>query len=137
MGGATSRIEVQLLPLEKAAVVVDNTKLTTDVADAVRFAMGEEEARQFYTAPIKKKGGDLVWSHAKFNAVDWCALHHEVLQSKPDMFGLWLTKQVTGDCAHIVNMARIQNLLDDRCPNCNQQGKNARHLNLCPDKTPE
>ena len=134
VGGAAARPEVQLLPLEKAAVVVDNTKLTTDVADAVRFAMGEEEARQFYTAPIKKKGGGLGWSNDKFHAVDWRALH-EVLQSKPDMFGLWLTKQVTGVCATRVNMSRIQNLLDDRCPNCQQRGETARHLNLCPDDT--
>ena len=44
----------QLLPMETAAVFVDGVKLTTDVAKEVRFCLGEQEARAFYTAPKKK-----------------------------------------------------------------------------------
>ena len=46
---------------------------------------------------------------------------------------MWLTKQVTGTCATRVNMSRIQDLLDDKCPNCRQPGERASHLNVCPD----
>ena len=31
-------------------------------------------------------------------------------------------------------MARLQDLLDNRCPNCLQRGERAGHLNLCPDE---
>ena len=31
-------------------------------------------------------------------------------------------------------MARIQDLINDRCPNCLQRGEDAGHLNRCPDE---
>ena len=94
------------LSLEKAAVFVNGNKLTTDVSKEVRFCLGESDARQFYTAPVKKKGGGLGWSTARFEAVDWRALD-KCLASKSDMYGMWLTKQSTGTCATRYNMARL------------------------------
>ncbi len=41
-----------LLPLEKAAVFTDNKKLTTNVGPNVRYLLGAEEARRFYTSPV-------------------------------------------------------------------------------------
>ena len=41
---------MQLLPLEKVAVLIDNTKLTTDVSAEVCYCLGEVEAHQFYTS---------------------------------------------------------------------------------------
>ena len=49
---------VQLLTLENVAVLVDNTKLMTDVSTEVRYCLGEMEARKFYTTQIQKRGGD-------------------------------------------------------------------------------
>ncbi len=51
MGAQLPHRGCQLLPQESAAVFVDNQKQTTDMADAVQFALGGVEARQFYTAP--------------------------------------------------------------------------------------
>ncbi len=39
------------LPLEKAAVVLDGAKLTTNVGPEVRVRLGMEEAERFYTKP--------------------------------------------------------------------------------------
>ena len=50
----------QLLPLERAAVFVNGGgELTSDVGEEVRFYLGEEEARAFYTAPSTKEGRGL------------------------------------------------------------------------------
>jgi len=112
-----------LLPLEKAAVFIDNEKKTTDVGPNARYLLGAEEARRFYTSPVVlvrgvNKGG-LGWSGERFNQVAWTALER-TLRSKPDMYQLWLSKQCIGICATRCNLARIQDILDDRCPNCSQ-----------------
>ena len=126
----------QLLPMEKAAVFVNGKKLTTDVSKEVRFHLGYEEARIFYTSPVILRGsvniGGLGWSQARFAQVDWQIID-QVLASKPDMYGVWLCKQVTGTCATRSNMSRIHNLADDKCPNCQQYRETSHHLNRCPD----
>ena len=122
----------QLLPLEKAAVFVNCVKLTTDVSKEVRFCLGESDAWKFYTAPVKMKGGGLGWSKERFEAVDWRALD-KCLATKSDTYGMWLTKQSTGTCATRYNMARLQDLVDNKCPNCGMV-ENATHLNRCPSE---
>ena len=53
----------QLLPCESAAVLVGGVKITGDIADAIRYAKGYEEAKKFL---VEEKG----WSLAQFEAVD-------------------------------------------------------------------
>jgi len=130
--GADASRGLQLLPREKAAVFIEGVKLTTDVAKEVRYCLGEEEARRFYTGPNTKKHGGLGWSARRFDLVDWRGLE-AMLAGKPDAFSLWLSKQVAGVCATRKNMARIQDLLDDKCPNCLQPKEDAAHLTLCGD----
>ncbi len=64
---------IQLLPLEKVAIVVNGEKLTTDVGQEVRYALGHKEARKFYTGAIKMNGltntGGLGWSEYQFEQV--------------------------------------------------------------------
>jgi len=129
--GDFHRVESNSSRWKKAAVSIDNVKCTTDVAKEVRFCLGEVEARAFYTA-LKSKGG-LGWSHQRFNQVCWWALEL-TLAKKPDRYGLWLSKQVSGWCATRKNIARIQDLLDDKCPNCQQVAETSEHLNCCPDE---
>ena len=69
----------------------------------------------------------------KLNTVDWRGIVDCII-TKSDMNGLCLCKQVSGVCATRKNVARIQDLLDDKCPNCLQSGKTAKHLNLCPSE---
>ena len=131
-GGAPAQRGKQLLPLERAAVFVEGNKITTDVAEDVRFCLGLEEARAFYTAPKRRRGGGLGWTQHRFDQVSWKSLD-ATLKTKPDNFGLWLSKQSAGVCATRANLARIQDLLDDKCPNCEQRQETASHLNVCPD----
>jgi hypothetical protein len=127
----------QFLPMETAAIVLDSVKLTTDVGAEVRFCLGKEEALRFYTKPKEvtngRNRGGLGWSTHRFHQVAWDSLDL-ALQSKPDMFQVWLSKQCIGICATLKNMARIQDLLDDKCPNCLQPQETSQHLNRCLDK---
>ncbi len=50
-----------------------------------------------------------------------------------DMFQLWLLKQCIDICATRSNMAHIQDLIDNKCPNCKQPRELSEHLNWCPD----
>ncbi len=125
-----------LLPLEKAVVFIDNKKSTTNVGQNVRFLLGTEEARRFYTSPVVlvkgvNKGG-LGWSEEHFDQVAWADLDR-ALRPKPNMYQLWLSKQCIGICATRGNLARIQDILDDRCPNCGHRHETSTHLNCCPD----
>jgi hypothetical protein len=120
--GAARNDRPQLLPLEKATVVLDGVKLTTDVGSDVCLQLEKEEAEQFYTKSCNiingvNRGG-LGWSSQRFHAVAWTAIE-SALKSKLDMFQLWLSKQCIGICATRRKMARIQDILDNKCPNCN------------------
>ncbi len=114
-----------LLPFEQAAVVVDSIKITSQVAPAIRFALGRVEARCFYTKAVDRVRGSnrrgLGWYEEDFDEVDWEALSR-ALKHKPEGFQLWLSKQSIRVCATQINTARIQDILNHRCPNCGKQG---------------
>jgi hypothetical protein len=124
------------LPLEKAAVVLDGVKLMTNVGPEVHVQLGMEEAENFYTKLCnivnKVNKGGLGGSSQCFHAVAWKTLD-ATLKSKPDMFQLWLSNQYIGICAMRKNMKHIQDLLDNKCPNCNHPRKTSDHLNRCPE----
>jgi hypothetical protein len=126
----------KLLPHENAAVILDGVKITTDVGAEVRYRLGKEDAERFYTKPRNvvqgTNRGGLGWSQERFHSVAWHALE-ATLKSKPDMFQVWLSKQCIGICATRRNTARIQDILDDKCPNCLQPRETNTHLNRCPD----
>ncbi len=48
---------LQLLPLEKAAVFVGSEKMMTDVGPEVCFQLGREDAMRFYTLLVVLVGG--------------------------------------------------------------------------------
>ncbi len=49
LSAATTSPESSLLPFEKATVVVDNIKITSNIAMVVRSFLGKVEAKKFYT----------------------------------------------------------------------------------------
>jgi hypothetical protein len=50
------------------------------------------------------------------------------------MYGIWFAKQAADVCATRYNMARLQDLIDNKCPNCGQVER-ALHLNMCPSES--
>ena len=127
----------QLLPCEQAALIVNGQKQTTDVSTDLRFYLGIREAWKFFTQPICWRGntnkGGLGWSHVRFDCIDWKSLHL-VISQKPEMYGVWLSKQTIGICATRHSMARILGSTDDRCPNCLSGPERNTHLNRCRDQ---
>jgi hypothetical protein len=125
-----------LLPFERSAVVIDGIKITSQIAPTVRFALGKVDAQRFYTKAIDRvrgsNKGDLGWSTEAFEAVDRETLAR-VTKINLEGFQLWLFKQAIGVCATQKNMARIQDILDDCCPNCGKRGEDSKHLNRCTD----
>jgi hypothetical protein len=125
-----------MLPFKNIAIMINNKKITSNVAPIICFELEKEEAWKFYTKAIRQvhgsnKGG-LGWSNEAFKEVDWkfidCAL-----KGRPNSFQLWLSKQVIGVCAMQKNTARIQDILDGQCPNCGRRGEDDKHLNRCHD----
>ncbi len=57
----------------------------------------------------------------------------DALRNKLDMFQIWHAKQCMGVCATRSRMARIQDILDSKCPNCKQEQEKSHHFNRCPD----
>jgi hypothetical protein len=72
-----------------------------------------------------------MWSQERFNQVSWSSLDASIC-SKPDMFQVWLAKQCIRICATRLNMARIQGLLNDNCPNCYHPEETNDRLNRYP-----
>ena len=115
----------QVLPHEKALLVINGCKQTSDVSAAARFELGLVEAEKFYV-------GELKWDKAAFHAVDWQALD-AALEPKGQMYKLWLAKQTSGFCGTQSMVSRWSDERDDKCPNCGQR-ETAAHLNRCPDE---
>jgi len=124
------------LPFEKAAIVLNGTRLRIDISLEVRYHLSKEDEERFYTKPWNviwgTNRGGLGWSSARFHLVAWDALD-ATLKPKPDIFQLWLSKQCIGICTARSNMAQIQDLLDNKCPNCPLPREKSKHLNRCPD----
>jgi hypothetical protein len=115
----------QQLPLETVAVFYNGRKLSGECGNEIRFQAGRVAARRFYV-------GELGWSSAAFDSVDWEA-RDKSISSKPDMFRLWLFKQSSSFCASRKNMGRWFGSTVTCCPNCLQPDEDSAHLLHCPD----
>jgi hypothetical protein len=117
--------ERQKLPLETASVFYNGRKLSGECGNEIRFQAGRVAARRFYV-------GELGWSTAAFDSVDWEA-RDKSIASKTDMFRMWLFKQSSSFCASGKNMGRWFGSTVTCCPNCHHPDEDAAHLLHCPD----
>jgi hypothetical protein len=115
----------QLLPHENIAIFVSSVKQTSDPAMQIRYACGKHAARAFLTS-------EMGWSLRQFEEVDWESLH-VCLQSKPDGFRTWLSKQHSNFCATRVQSQRWFGSEDTLCPSCLKVEERADHLCRCQD----
>jgi hypothetical protein len=125
VGGRKGSHEAQQLPLEAASVYFNSVKLSSECGAKIQFQVGRSKARRFYI-------NSLGWFAATFDSIDWEA-RGKTLESKPDMFKIWLCKQGSGFCATGTNMQRWFGDEITHCPNCGTADENAAHLLHCPD----
>lgn len=115
-----------VLPREYVAVFVQGNKVMSDPENDLRFCIGQQVAREFYTK-------ELNWPLARFEQVYWEGLR-DCLAKKSDSFRLWLTKQHSNFNASRKQLARQARASDDRCPSCIIHKEDASHLCICPNE---
>ena len=108
-------------------MIIGGLKVTGDIGEAIRFAKGLEEAREFLVKSQR-------WSEEKFDQVDWKMLD-KCLKGKPDGYKMCLTKQHSGACGTRVQVGYYSGdpEADTSCPNCGDR-EDAAHLCQCPDE---
>ena len=125
----------RLLPYESAAVVINEEKIADGMAKELEHQIALADARRLYTTAVMRNDrgvntGGLGWDPVVFHSVDWKGMKR-VRQS--EMRSLWLAKQAIGISRTRRNNARIMDILDDKCPNCEQHNEDSKHLNMCTD----
>jgi len=125
----------RLLPYESAAIVFNDEMIADGMSKELDHQIALADAKSLYTTPVMRNDrgvntGGLGWDPEVFLSVDWKA-RQRVRQS--EMRSLWLIKQEIGINRTRRNNARIMNILNDKCPNCEQHSEDSKHLNLCPD----
>jgi hypothetical protein len=123
-----------MLPFENIAIMIINKKIKSNISPTVSFELGKEEAQLLYTTAIRRvhrrNKGRLGWSNKAFKKVDQMATEH-ALKVRPNGFQLWLSKQAIENCITQKNTGRIQDIFDNRCPNCGRCGEDNKQLNKC------
>ena len=132
------------LPCERARVLIDGKKATSDLGDDMREAISWGEARKLYT--------DSMMSEEAFDDVAWEDLGR-AMKGKPKMYQLWLAKQTASQCGTGDRLAQRKKgkkkstkegpqdaaplqPQDYRCPSCHRPGKEtADHLCRCTSAT--
>ena len=92
----------KLLTYRPAAVLVNGTKVSAEMAKELRHQISKAKAQRFYTKAVAKNNagsnkGGLGWDEDIFDSVDWKA-QKRAMTGKPEMYSLWLTKQEIGIC---------------------------------------
>lgn len=112
--------------MEKSAIFINGSKLTSDISEPTRYAVSRIKAKQFLVSHKH-------WTPEQFEEVSWETLDR-VLSGKPPGFRIWLSKQHSNFCATRVQMKRWFAADDDRCPSCLLGKERADHLCRCPNE---
>jgi hypothetical protein len=118
----------RVLPDKDFVVQVDGQKLSGPTLPAINRHLGRVEAREHY----HNQG---ILNRDLFDEVDWDSTEH-VITRAPEMFSVWVMKQVSGFCGtnHMLN--HIYGDVVDRCPNCGASPERSNHMLHCrnPDR---
>jgi hypothetical protein len=115
----------RVFPEEDLVFCVDGVKISGATTPAISRHWGDEQAREHYHS----KG---ILDRDLFDEVYWDGIE-QVMKQSPTMFGVWVTKQVSGFCGtnHMLNT--IYGTEADVCPNCGTSPERATHVFACRD----
>jgi hypothetical protein len=115
----------RVFPDEDLVYRVDGVKISGATTPAISRHWGDEQAREHYHS----KG---IVDRDLFDEVYWDGIE-QVMKQSPTMFGVWVTKQVSGFCGtnHMLNT--IYGTEADICPNCSATPERATHIFACRD----
>ena len=115
-----------ILPFEEIVVKVDGDKVCGSPSKAITRHWGDKMAKLHYHA----KG---IVDSSLFDDVYWDGVDN-VLARSPEMFSVWVTKQVSGSCATNHMLARWPgSKVVDECPNCGCTPERSTHIHFCRD----
>lgn len=115
----------RVLPDEDFVVKVDGEKLSGPTLPAINHHWGRTEAREHY----HDQG---ILDRDLFDEVDWDSTEC-VMTRAPEMFSVWVTKQVSGLCGSNHMLNHIYGNVVDRCPNCGASPERSNHMLHCRD----
>lgn len=115
----------RVLPDEDFVVKVDGEKLSGPTLPAINRHWGRTEAREHY----HDQG---ILDRDLFDEVDWDSTER-VMTRAPEMFSVWVTKQVSGFCGSNHMLNHIYGDVVDRCPNCGASPERSNHMLHCRD----
>ena len=119
----------RILPDEDMVVQVDGVKLSGPTLPTINRHWGRLEAQEHYHS----QG---ILHRDLFDDVDWDSTER-VMTRAPEMFSVWVTKQVSGFCGSNHMLNHIYGDVVDRCPNCGCSPERANHMLHCrnPDRS--
>ena len=114
-----------IFPHEDIVVMVGGDKVTGALTPVITRTWGDEAAREHYH--IKN-----IIHRDNFDLVYWDGLE-KVMNSAPEMWSVWVTKQVSGFCGTNHMLRNFQDGVVDQCPNCLCTPERATHIFNCRD----
>ena len=115
----------RIFPDEELVFMVGEEKISGSSTAAIYRHWGREMAREHYHSK-----GIVPWD--QFDDVDWDTME-KVTKMVPEMYSVWLTKQVSGFCGSNHMLHTIYGDVADCCPNCGFHPERSRHIPYCPD----
>lgn len=101
-----------------------NTKVTSDPVNAiiqyVYYQLMQDHCEKSENLALEA-----------FDTIDWEAIEHPT-SSSPELFNLWMSKQVSGFCPASKNMERWGFWEDSKCHSCHELSEDTNHLCFCP-----
>jgi hypothetical protein len=124
-GAESGEFIERVLPHEDLVVSVGGEKISGATTPAISRHWGDEVARQHY-----HERGIIPWD--LYHSVYWDGVE-KVMKKVPEMFSVWVTKQVSGFCGtnHMMNV--IYGNVVDKCPNCGHTPEKSSHIPHCRD----
>jgi len=115
-----------IFPFEQVRVYAGDTKVTGSLRSAFERHWGFHAAREHYHNLGLIARGD-------FNLVWWDGMER-VMRYYTKMFCVFVTKQVSGCAGTNHELAKWNDDVVDKCPNCGLPGESTKHVTRCRDE---
>ena len=116
---------INAFPFEEVRVFIGGKKLTGLTRGQLSHYWGEKVARKVFNAQ------GIVHSH-NFDLIYWREMDR-VMQSFPEMFHVFITKQVSHFCVTNIMLSIIDGTTKNQCPSCRCPDKTTTHITRCLD----
>jgi len=122
---ASGRYITGPLPFDDIGVSVGSHLVTGSPTQAIWHHWGHKEARRLF----HERG---IVDRRYFNLIVWDGVE-SAMKGFPEMFRIWVTKQVSHFCGTNRQLSRIHTDVKNVCPSCGRRDESTRHITRCRD----